>query len=236
MAATPARWRDQQGLKVALTVLFGVMIAASVLLAVALANRIALVRDLRAGHFDDVLTRAQDADDFVNASSSIFVLTQLVIVVLFIIWMFRAAKNNEALGRMGPRFSPGWSIGSWFIPLANFVIPVLIMQDLWRGSERETPRGASTWRTAAGSALVGFWWAAWLLSIVRFAYSGSGLHGSGSLDDIQNSNTVALVGVIAAGLAAILALVVVRALSGRQLDCLRAQRWEYEAGSGQLST
>jgi hypothetical protein len=215
---------------VALTVLFGVMVAASALLAVALANRIALVRDLKAGHFGDVLTRAEDADDFVSASSSIFGLTQLAIVVLFIIWMFRAAKNNEALGRMGPRFSPGWSIGAWFIPLANFVIPVLIMQDLWRGSDRETHRGVSSWRAGAGSALVGFWWAAWLVSLVRFSYSGSGLQGSGSLDDIENSNTVALVGVIASAIAAILALLVVRAISRRQLECLREQRSEYEAG------
>jgi Domain of unknown function (DUF4328) len=230
MAANPARWRDQQGLKVALTVLFGVMVAASALLAVALANRIALVRDLKAGHFGDVLTRAQDADDFVSASSSIFVLTQLVIVVLFIIWMFRAAKNNEALGRMGARFSPGWSIGAWFIPLANFVIPVLIMQDLWRGSDPATRRGVASWRSAAGSALVGFWWVACLASVVRFTYSGSGLNGSGSLDDIETSNSVALAGVIATAIAAILALLVVRAISRRQLECLRAQRSEYEAG------
>ena len=207
------------------------MIAASALLAVALGNRIALVRDLKAGDFGDVLTRAQDADDFVNASSVIFGLIQLVIVVLFIIWMFRAAKNNEALGRTGARFTPGWSIGAWFIPLANFVIPVLIIQDLWRGSERETRRGDAGWRTASGSALVGFWWTAWVVSaVLRFTNSGSGLD-SGSLDDIETSNTIALVGVVVGGVAAILALLVVRALSRRQLDCLRAQRLEYEAGS-----
>jgi Domain of unknown function (DUF4328) len=226
----PARWRDQRGLTITLTVLFAVMVAASLLLAVALGNRIALVRDLKAGHFGDVLTRAQDADDFVSASASIFGLVQLAIIVLFIIWMFRAAKNNEALGRQGPRFSPGWSIGSWFIPFANFVIPVLIMQDLWRGSVRQTRRGAVAWRSASGSALVGFWWAAFLASIVRFSYSGSGLHDSGSLDDIETSNTVALVGVVFSAIAAILALLVVRSLARRQLECLRAQRSEYESG------
>jgi hypothetical protein len=230
VAATPARWRDQQGLKVALTILFSVMVAASALLAIALVNRIALVRDLKAGHFGDVLNRAEDADDFVSATSSIFVLTQLVIVVMFIIWMFRAAKDNEALGRTGARFAPGWSIGGWFIPLANFVIPVLIVQDLWRGSDRETRRGVGTWRAGAGSALVGFWWAAWLASLVRFAYSDSGLHGRGSLDAIETSNTVALVGVIATAIASILALLVVRAITRRQLECLRQQRSEYEAG------
>jgi hypothetical protein len=88
----------------------------------------------------------------------------------------------------------------------------------------------TSWRAAAGSALVGFWWAAWLASLVRFSYSGSGLRDSGSLDSIETSNTVALVGVIATAIASILALLVVRGLSRRQLECLREQRSEYEAG------
>jgi hypothetical protein len=151
--------------------------------------------------------------------------------VLFVIWMFRAAKNNEALERRGARFGPGWSIGSWFIPFANLVIPVLIVQDFWRGSSSDHARGDPGWRRASASALVGWWWAAWIVSIVRFAYSGSGLHSSSSLDDIETSNTVALVGVSLLAIAAVLALCVVRALSRRQLDTLRAQRSAYEVGS-----
>jgi beta-lactamase regulating signal transducer with metallopeptidase domain len=167
----------------------------------------------------------------VGAASAVFVLTQLAIAILFIIWMFRAAKNNEALGRVGARFTPGWSIGSWFIPFANLVIPVLIVQDLWRGSTVGTRRADPSWRTARSSALVGWWWAAWIVSIVRFAYSGANFHESDSLDDIEASNIVALVGVVVLAVAAVLALVVVRALSHRQLDTLRAQRTEYEAGA-----
>jgi hypothetical protein len=228
----PARWRDQRALTLTLTILFSVMVASSALLAVALANRISVVRDFRAGRFGDILQRARDADDFVRGASAVFVLTQVAIAVLFIIWLFRAAKNNEALGREGARFGPGWSIGSWFIPLANLVIPVLLVQDLWRGSNAGVARGGRGWRNASGSALVWWWWAAWILSIVRFTYSGSGLQSSGSLDDIETSNTVALVGVVFLAVAAVLALAVVRALARRQLDALRAQRAEYDAGLG----
>jgi hypothetical protein len=227
----PVRWRDQRVLTVTLTVLFCVMVASSAFLVAALANRIGVVRDFRAGHFANILQRAQDADDLVNGASAIFVLTQVAIAVLFVIWMFRAAKNNEALERRGARFGPGWSIGSWFIPFANLVIPVLIVQDLWRGSSSDHPRGDPGWRRAAASALVGWWWAAWIASIVRFAYSGSGFQRSNTLDDIETSNTVALVGVCLLAVAAVLALCVVRALSRRQLDTLRVQRSAYEIGS-----
>ena len=155
VVAVPARWRDQRGLAVALVVLFGVMLCAAVVLSAALANRISVVQDFKAGDFGDILNRANDADDFVNGASAFYSLTQLVIVVLFIIWQFRAAKNNEALDRPGARFGPGWSIGAWFIPLANLVIPVLIMQDLWRGATPSVPRGDPRWRSAKGSWLVG---------------------------------------------------------------------------------
>jgi hypothetical protein len=213
---------------VALVVLFGVMLCAAVVLSAALANRISVVQDFKAGHFGDILTRANDADDFVNGASAFYGLTQLVIVVLFIIWQFRAAKNNEALDRPAPRFGPGWSIGAWFIPIANLAIPVLIMQDLWRGSTPTVPRGDPRWRSAKGSWLIGVWWAAWVISLLRFGANNAGLHDSGSLNDIETSNTIALVGVVATAIAAVLAAFVVWTLSRRQLDALRAQRSTYE--------
>jgi len=229
VTAPPARWRDQRGLSVALVVVFGVMVCAAVVAAVALANRISVVQDFKAGRFGDIVTRANDADDFVDGASAFYSITQLVIIVLFIIWQFRAAKNNEALDRRGPRFGPGWSIGAWFIPLANFVIPVMIMQDLWRGATPTTPRGDPRWRSAPGSWLIGVWWAAWLLSLLRFGASSG---DDTSLDDIESSNKVALVGVVATVVAAVLAAYVVWMLSRRQLDTLRAQRDTYELTTG----
>jgi hypothetical protein len=168
----------------------------------------------------------------VSGAAAFYGLTQLAVVILFIVWQFRAAKNNEALDRVRPRFGPGWSIGAWFIPLANLVIPVLIMQDLWRGATPSTPRGDPTWRRARGSWLIGVWWAAWLLSLLRYGASNAALHDSGSLDDIETSNVIALVGVVATAVAAVLAACVVWTLSRRQLDTLRAQRDAYDTALG----
>ena len=232
IAAAPARWRDLRGLAVALVVVFGVMVCAAVVLALALANRISVVQDFKAGRFGDIITRANDADDFVDGAAAFYGITQLVIVVLFIIWQYRVAKNNEALDRRGARFGPGWSIGAWFIPLANLVIPVMIMQDLWRGATPTTPRGDPRWRSAQGSWLIGVWWAALIVSMLRFGASGS---DNASLDEIESSNTIALVGVVATVIAAVLAAFVVWMLSRRQLDTLRAQRSSYDLGTAPLA-
>jgi len=55
----PARWRDHRGLVLALTVCFGVMLVSSALLAIALANRISVIHDVRGGDFTNILQRAQ---------------------------------------------------------------------------------------------------------------------------------------------------------------------------------
>lgn len=212
--------------------MFGVMLCAAGVLGAALVNRISVIQDFRAQHFGDILQRADDADDFVSGAAAFYGLTQLAIVVLFIVWQFRAAKNNEALDRRGARFGPGWSIGAWFIPLANLVIPVMIMQDLSRGATPSTERGDLAWRSARGSWLIGVWWTAWLISLLRYGASNAGLHDDNSLDSIENSNVVALVGVVATVIAAVLAAFVVWTLSRRQLDTLRAQRAAYDEATG----
>jgi hypothetical protein len=204
------------------------MLIAAGMLVAALSSRLSVVHDLQAGRFDNVLQRAADSDDFVSGTAAFYGLTQVVIVVLFIIWMYRAAKNNEALERQHPRFGPGWSIGAWFIPLANLVIPVMIMQDLWRGASPEVLRGDPTWRRSKGCWLIGAWWAVLLVSLLRFAPS-NGPENDSSLGDIESNTKIAIVGVVAAAIAAVLAALVVWTLSRRQLDALRVQRTTYDA-------
>jgi hypothetical protein len=143
--------------------------------------------------------------------------------VLFIIWMSRAARNNEALGRDLPRLSAGWAVGGWFIPLANFVIPVLIMQDLWRGSNASIPRGDMRWRIANRSALVGWWWGTFVLTFLRIG-PGDGAADSVDLDQLRATDFLGLFGMLFAAASAVLAILVVRRVADRQEATLRAQQ------------
>lgn len=43
-------------------------------------------------------------------------------LALMITWSYRNAMNAQRLGIPG-KLSPGWAIGGWFIPLANYVMP-----------------------------------------------------------------------------------------------------------------
>jgi hypothetical protein len=197
---------------------------AALISAFAFARRLLVIEDIEQGDFtDDLFRRAEDADDLVDTTGVIFLLLLLATAVLFIIWMSRAARNNEALGRDLPRLSAGWAVGGWFIPLANFVIPVLIMQDLWRGSNASIPRGDMRWRIANRSALVGWWWGTFVLTFLRIG-PGDGAADSVDLDQLRATDFLGLFGMLFAAASAVLAILVVRRVADRQEATLRAQQ------------
>ena len=120
----------------------------------------------------------------------------------------------------------GWGIAGWLIPLANAVIPVLILQDLWRGSDVSTSRGDLSWRANKGSALIGWYWGVLLLSVARNGLGRSKAHlgVTDELRDLRGHDVIAVIGMLATVAAAVLAIQVVRRIAARQEECLRAQQ------------
>jgi hypothetical protein len=162
----------------------------------------------------------------VSAASGIMLFLSFVILVLIIIWMYRAAKNNDALDRPYPRLKPGWAIAGWLIPFANLVMPVLMLQDLWRGANASTRRGDPSWRANKGSALIGWYWVALLVASVRngVGRSNARFASTDELRDLRTHDIVAIVGMGAAIAAAVLAIMVIRRIASRQEDTLRTQQ------------
>jgi hypothetical protein len=226
------RWRSLLGLTKALSVLFVVAAATSAFGVAAVIRQLLVLGDMDGTFVGfDRIHRVHDAEDLVTAASITCVVTTIVIAVLFIVWMWRAAKNNEALGRDHPRLGSGWAIGGWFIPLANLVIPVLVMQDLWRGSTAEIPRGDMRWRITNRSARVGWWWAALVVSTPRSSFGGDSKAAS-ELDDLRTTASIKLVCMLAGVAAAVLAILVVRMLVARQAACLVKQQAAWSAAPG----
>jgi len=232
--APTGQWYSLRGLTTALTILLGVAAITAVAGAVAYARRVGIAGDIIDGDRGfDTANRFNDAGDFVQTVSILFIGLQLAIAVLTIIWTWRAMKNNEALGRTDARFTPGWGIAGWLIPCANLVIPVLIFQDLWRGSDSSVPRGSATRGSASGSGLIAAWWVALLVSLFRFGTGQGGddnvIDNLDEMRDLKTSDSVAVGGMIAAVAAAILYVLVLRRLAERQEACLRTQQ---PAGAG----
>jgi hypothetical protein len=132
--------------------------------------------------------------------------TYLTAATLLLRWVHLAAANLRVLGDRPPRYTPGWSVGFWLIPIVNVVMAKRVMNDLWRAGR---PRDEVP-------VLLHVWWGSWLVAFGLSNVADRAAADSGHLADIQRQDQLdvaASVAVIAAG---ILAILVVREITRRQ--------------------
>lgn len=166
----PMQWTPVQplrGLATAVSILLGVVAAIDLLGAIAFFRRASLFGDLRDGRMF-AFSEADDADDLVEASLGLLGFGALATAIVFVIWFYRARSNTEAWYAPQATMSKGWAIGGWFIPLANYVIPMIVANDTWKRSDPQPvgPMGRPT-----GKALLWTWWIVFGLSGVLFSIS-----------------------------------------------------------------
>ena len=155
--------------------------------------------------------------------------------VLFIIWFYRAYKNLGPLNAPPPRRGSGWTIGAWFVPILDLILPKLMLNEIWRGSEPE-PSGDPG--KAAIPTFHTLWWATWVLGFLVAIAAGvdsaissvdSALSADGAAVTTA-SGALSVVGNLLYAVAAALGALVVRRTSERQ-----ESRWRRLASSSAAS-
>lgn len=122
-----------------------------------LLSDIAQLNLLSSGSFSKARAEANDARQ--AALGAVYTVTYLVTGVTFLRWIYRANLNCHGFNPGAMRFTPGWSVGSFFIPILNLFRPYQAMKEIWLVS-----RNPLRWKGQPGAALVGWWWALWLIS------------------------------------------------------------------------
>jgi uncharacterized Tic20 family protein len=79
--------------------------------------------------------------------------------VVFLIWLRRARLNADQYSPVRHRYSPAMAVGGWFIPIVNWWLPAIVMNDLARASD---PLDTGRRR----DSLVIAWWGTLVLSSV----------------------------------------------------------------------
>ena len=103
-------------------------------------------------------------DDRQATIGGLYIVVSAATVIAFCMWIHQASKNLVALGVHHQRFSPGWAVGWWFVPVMCLFRPYQVMKEIWRGSYPDIGIGdQAAWRNVPVSSLLGWWWAAWLL-------------------------------------------------------------------------
>ena len=111
----------------------------------------------------------------------------------------------------------GWAIGSWVLPILNLFRPKQIMNDIWRASDPALPAGeVHGWQRAPVPGLLHWWWAAFLVGAGGSDVAGRMAEASEIVAARQSAGTLAMVTDGGAILGAVLAVLVVRAVTSRQ--------------------
>lgn len=78
-----------------------------------------------------------------------------------IVWLYGMRHLADGVWPDGQRRHRAWLLVGWWLPIGNFFIPKMIVNDLWAATEPGHRRG---------NLLLGFWW---LACLMPFANSGT---------------------------------------------------------------
>lgn len=177
----------------------------------AVSTESAILRTVREGR-PFSLSDARASDDRLAALSGWYTVLLVGAAIAWCVWQHRAHANLRAFGRADLRFTPGWAVGWWFVPVAWLWKPYQAARELWKASD---PAGDSLgWRSLRTSPLLGWWWACWLASGVASG-AGTAQHGT-DLDARISGDTLIMAGLALQVVAAVLAIAIVRQVTTRQ--------------------
>jgi hypothetical protein len=209
-----AGFRNPQGLAVALTALLSVCLVADVLALASAGYLWSLLPGVADGAYSwEQADAVHDAAVVLNRILLAFTFCLLATGVVFLMWLFRVRNNIELFVPGADRLWRGWAIAGWFVPLWNLWAPFEIMRDTWRDS---TPVGGNS-RTY----LVGAWWLTFMgASVLLQVAAEFGDTETGPVLDSDRWQDTAMLGTLGGAfgtVATILAIVLVRRLTARQL-------------------
>lgn len=129
-------------------------------------REITLLEHIRDGVFVS-LDEAAASDARVSTAGLLYLVALIVSIATYLMWLHRAV-GNLAVVRSGDagtplRFTPGWAVGWYFIPIMNLFRPFQVMGELYRESNPEH----------RSSPQITWWWVLW----VAAAFLGPGLTG-----------------------------------------------------------
>lgn len=146
----------------------------------------------------------------------IYIGVYLVTVVAFLKWVYRASVNCRGFSSQDMRFTPGWSVGYYFIPFLNLFRPYQSMKEIWHVSH-----GPLDYDLQKRSALLGWWWALWLISNFVGQAAGRLALNADTIDELRFATFVSILSSLITMLLCIVAMALIKSIANRQEELVR---------------
>ena len=133
---------------------------------------------------DRAFDEMTSADEAINSTIGLAGLAGLVVFILLLVWCNQAHKATQQLWSRPRKWTSGWTVGGWFIPVANAIIPKLVLNEIERIALAPRTGGtiAPDWPHRRTSA-VGWWWWCLLVGGLFVGSIGSSLFDNPSVSE-----------------------------------------------------
>ena len=154
-------YKDISSLYNTLILLLKATILISLVAAISSMLEVKLINDMTTGNFDNSTIEDQaNINDLRQQligiiQFSLFIITSIV----FLRWIYFSNSNSRSLGASGMQFTPGWTIGYYFVPYLNLYKPYIAMKEIWK-----TSKDPKNWEMVKTPSLFPQWWTLWLIS------------------------------------------------------------------------
>lgn len=147
-----------------------------------------------------------------------YVLTVVVTAVAFCMWIHRSYANLVSAGVSGLKYTPRRAVEGFFIPFVNLVRPFRVVNEVW-GASRNLASGAALVPSDAQKNshwAVGLWWVSMLIGNGYDRITSSMLDAARTPADYQRYAGQSVAAHIVTLIAAAMAILIVRTVSGWQ--------------------
>jgi hypothetical protein len=134
-------------------------------------------------------------------------------IILFAMWIYRANFNARQLGAQGMKFSPGWSVGYYFIPILLLWKPYQAMREIWQAS-----KNPASWATVERGSILPWWWAFFLAAGLLGQASFKASLLAKKINELILSTGITIAADLVSIPAAIIALVLVKQIYEMQMS------------------
>ena len=196
---------DPRGLTKTLLVMLGISLVVSIVTIVGEMMQLSFLET----EFTDA--EAEVNDDRQMIIGIAYILVFVVTGFVFLKWIRRANINSSGFGVQGMTFTPGWSIGYYFIPILNLFKPYQAMKEILQVSK--DPRG---WFHQSGGQLLGWWWGLWLASGVVSRMSTRAYTKATTVEEFQSASNLSIVDEVVSIILTIVAAILVRTIARNQ--------------------
>ncbi|MFT4554579.1 MAG: TRAP-type C4-dicarboxylate transport system permease small subunit [Chlamydiales bacterium] len=155
--------------------------------------------------------QAKASDSLQNSLSVVYFLLFLVTGITFLRWIYRANLNSKGFGAQNMRFTPGWSIAYYFIPIASLVMPYRSLKEISKISHNP-----KVWKSQKTGLILPLWWMLWLASCVLGQFTLMLSRNAETIESLKGATAFSMFTNIFDIPLCLVAIILVRKISKRQ--------------------